>query len=548
MTDESKATPGADQMREAARSAQETLDLRLSRLPRNDMGNAERLVRRFGEDLIFVRDAGGPVGWFAWTGTHWDRDKGESSSLLKAQDTSRLIRDEAAAAEAAGKLKGESDTEFGKRIEGIFKWATISGNANKISAMLEVAAPQMEKRSEDLDADPNLLNCLNCTLILRPADENGVEQIKHDRLHLITRVAPVNYDVTASCAQFEQWLALMQKAKPVRQLLQRIAGYSLTGSTAAQIVPAFFGTGANGKSTFVNVIRGALGDYSQTLPIASLLENEFERGSEATPDIARLVGVRLATASEPPKGRRISTSKLKLYTGGEKIPARELRRGFFEFLPKFKLILSFNDKPPVPAKDDGTWGRVWLIKWGEKVSDELKEENYHLKLLTELPGILNWMLHGYLDWRSHGFEVPESVKRDTTDWREENDPLAGWMADCLVPKPMTYGKETRADLRASYEAWCQDNGLDPISGRSFGMQLGNKGYEKYHDDGTVYGGERSDGPYIQLKPEWAQRANEWRAKHHRKGKTSGAEGGAAVPAGEAEAAVKHGEGLPDRRG
>ena len=65
----------------------------------------------------------------------------------------------------------------------------------------------------------------------------------------------------------------------MRGLLKRFSGYCLSGSAALQVAPLFRGTGANGKSTLVNVMRGIFGAYAQTLPVETLLVNDRKGGA-----------------------------------------------------------------------------------------------------------------------------------------------------------------------------------------------------------------------------------------------------------------------------
>ena len=45
--------------------------------------------------------------------------------------------------------------------------------------------------------------------------------------------------------------------------LQRLAGYALSGSAQEHMLAFLHGTGANGKSVFLNVLRDVMGDYAK---------------------------------------------------------------------------------------------------------------------------------------------------------------------------------------------------------------------------------------------------------------------------------------------
>jgi len=80
--------------------------------PLNDIGNANRLIARFGRDLLFTVE----LGWFVWDGRRWKRSAGPKGQpgpevMQLAQATAMAIADEAdaLAADTAvrdGELRG----------------------------------------------------------------------------------------------------------------------------------------------------------------------------------------------------------------------------------------------------------------------------------------------------------------------------------------------------------------------------------------------------------------------------------------------------------
>ena len=78
------------------------------------------------------------------------------------------------------------------------------------------------------------------------------------------------------------------------------------------------------------------------------------------------------------------------FSGGEVF----LRRDFFELLPIFKLILSFNHKPVITDEGHGMWSRVRLVPFVSTIDDADKDEYLLDKLKAEGPGVLNWALDG----------------------------------------------------------------------------------------------------------------------------------------------------------
>ena len=118
-----------------------------------------------------------------------------------------------------------------------------------------------------------------------------------------------------------------------------------------------------------------------------------------SPSWLRLRGARLVTATETEEGRRWAESRIKALTGGEKIAARFMRQGFFEFQPMFKLIIAGNHKPGLRSVDEAIRRRFHLIPFTVTIPPADRDEHLPEKLKFELPGILAWMFEGCLDWQ-----------------------------------------------------------------------------------------------------------------------------------------------------
>ena len=451
--------------------------------PRNDFGNANRLITRFGNDLLYVEN----VGWFAWDGTRWDREGGRAAAMRLCHRVAQLIRDEAKALkEKPGRISAET-------IDKLFGWAILSGNQAKAHAMLDAAHDYLVQKLEVLDADPLSVACDNGTILLRKT----IQTRPSERKDYITRRLGVPYIEGGGCPRFHAFLERVMPDADMREFLQRIAGYCLTGSTREQCVFIFYGVGRNGKSTFVNVLRHIMGDYAMNSPISTFLaKREGSSGSEASPDVARLPGVRLLTASEPPESARLDEGAIKAMTSNEVVTARHLNQGFFEFRPKFKLMISTNHFPTIRGTDLGIWRRIRLVPWTISIPEDEVDPELEAKLIAEAPGILQWMLDGAEEWLSVGLAPPEKARAAVEDYKAAQDPVGEFLAECCdltgdLKNPSTDRPyETSAEkLRKAYVAWCTREGLDPIKGNAFGAKLAGKGVQKRKSNGlTVYVG------------------------------------------------------------
>src|SRR4030095_2994030 len=108
-----------------------------------------------------------------------------------------------------------------------------------------------------------------------------------------------------------------------------LCGYGCTGATREEKLALIYGVGLNGKTKFIETVRGCLGpDYATGVAMETLLATQ---GEQHPTDLADLRGQRLAIAAETEEGRRLAESKVKMLTGGDRIRARHMRQDFFEF-------------------------------------------------------------------------------------------------------------------------------------------------------------------------------------------------------------------------
>jgi P4 family phage/plasmid primase-like protien len=249
----------------------------------------------------------------------------------------------------------------------------------------------------------------------------------------------------------------------------------LTGDRSEQIIVFFFGLGANGKSVFADAIHYILGDYARTVASETLIESKRTAGS-ATPDIAALIGARLALASETEDGAALAESLIKSMSGDGTMTARALYSSPIEFIPQFKLLILGNHKPIIKGNDYGIWRRVCLVPFKHTFSGESRDSKLLDKLKNEAPHILAWMVEGCLDWRRQGLEkIPNTIKIATEEYRQEQDLIGNWLSECCI---LSQDRETlTTDLYSNYKEWALRNGLRPASNVSLGRRLSERGLQ-----------------------------------------------------------------------
>ena len=235
-----------------------------------------------------------------------------------------------------------------------------------------------------------------------------------------------------------------------------------------------YGTGGNGKGTFLNTLTKILGDYAAVAPMETFLASRNERHPT---DLAGLRGARFVTAQEIEDGQRWAESKIKALNGGDPITARFMRQDFFTFLPKFKLVIAGNNKPSLRSVDAAIRRRFFMIPFTVTISDGQKDKKLSEKLQNEWPGILKWAIDGCLEWRRIGLAPPSCVASATEEYLEAEDNIASWLADCCTIGPRLEAEN--GSVFASYAGWCERSGERPGHRKSLFAKLDARGFSRF---------------------------------------------------------------------
>lgn len=434
-----------------------------------DLGNARRFVRLEGRNFRYCSTTAAG-GWLRWTGQRWEPDDtgAHARAAKRIPDSIRADADRAARS-ARGSADGDPDVAAEKAFGECMAWADQTESAGALDALIRVAkteAPLIVRRTE-LDADPWTFNTPAGTMSLRSGEVHP-----NRREDLLTQIGGVGYDPAATCPRWARFVSeIMDGDAEMVSYLQRIVGYAMVGEVREAAFFIFWGSGRNGKGTFVERIRKVLGTYACNTPTTTFVN----RRDGIPNDLAALDGKRLVTMSESDSGAALEEGLVKQVTGGDPMTARFMRGEFFDFIPVFTPILSTNNKPVVKGMDPAIWSRLHLVPF--VVSFEGRED-HGLKhaLDAELPGILNWCLDGVADWRDHGLKVPAKAKAAGVGYRSEMDVVGRFLEDRT--RPSTVENADNTDLYRAFVTWCQDNGEREKSQRWLTQALQNRRLEQ----------------------------------------------------------------------
>ena len=398
--------------------------------------------------------------WLIFKEGRWQRD-----DELKTVDLAKQV--------AKSMYERASQIDDDNERKAFVKWTLRTESRQALMNMIELAKPDLSVRPELLDVDKYLLNLRNGTYDLR--NDKLLSHSPEDRL---TMMANVEYDPDAKCPK---WIEFLNKIFAGDQdligFVQKALGYSLTGDTGEDCFFIVYGTGANGKTTFLNTIETVLGDYAAQ----SRAETFLSKDRDTIPsDLARLKGRRFVVATEFPQGKVIAESLIKSLTGRDELTVRELFGKWFQYKPQFKIWLGTNHKPVVRDNSVGFWRRVKLIPFEVQIPVNERIRNFEDNLLEEASGILNWMLEGYREWKNEGLGDTEKIREATAEYRDENDVLRDFLEERCIEDPNA--SISKKELYQAYVDWSTFNTEKTLSKGTFLRLIEERGYKPYRSN------------------------------------------------------------------
>lgn len=422
-----------------------------------ETGLADRFEREHKGEFLYNCDS---QLWLVYDTRRWAPDR-DGAVARAMQATVRALYREAA-----------DCLDSGAR-EDMSHWAQRTESARYQEAALRLAQSRIAfaVTSDQFDRDPYTLNCLNCTFDLKTQIAHP-----HDSKDLLTKVAGAALDIDAHSELWDSFIGgATGHNADLAQCLAVSAGCSILGDNREEVGFMVVGPEASGKSTMLESIRGALGDYAGVTAWDTFLGRH---GGGPRPEIIALRGLRLLIASELESGRKLAASTFKQLTGRDTLSARDLHARPVEFTPVFTPWLSCNegDLPSMPDDDGALWRRLRIVPFAFTVRPE--DRRPELKTaLTEDPeqrkAILAWLVRGCHTYLTDGLGDPAAIRDATAAVRERNNPLARFLTEECAFGPTL--RVSRADLRTAYEGFCHAAGEKAVGGRVFCDHIRAKG-------------------------------------------------------------------------
>jgi putative DNA primase/helicase len=305
---------------------------------------------------------------------------------------------------------------------------------------------------------PEQLNMNHDIINLR----NGLYNWKENKLYphnpdyLSTIQIPVLYRPDAVCPSIDYFL-VTTLPPDCMYLAEELFGYCLTADTSLNKAFMLTGSGANGKSTFLNLLEAFVGgDNVAKIPLQEISDNRFKR-ADIFGKLVNLFADLDAKALE-------TSSYFKTIVSGDVIDCERKHQDPFYFRPFAKLIFSANELPRSRDNSFAYFRRWCIVQFPHQFTGDSADRNLTSKLiqLKELSGLLNRALAGLKRLNGNGrFSENSTTESALKEYEKSNDNVFAFISDCCEFSPGE--RLERTELYANFEEYCRSEGFNPAS-------------------------------------------------------------------------------------
>lgn len=402
---------------------------------------AARLLAGHATNMRFVPS----MGWFVFEQGRWVHDVGDHRVTSLALQATNAY------------LAGSEDTKGASRQLGL----------GFLRESLVFAARYVLAEPDDFDGNPYLLG-LPGSQVLDLTTRQRRPMLASD---MVTRVAGAHPDLDDPTAALylRQLVQAMWPDESLREYVRAATAYTLTGSVHEERMFVLFDAedghpqGRRGKSTFLDTLRQAMGDYAMQAPDSLLVY----RKTEAIPtDIAGLKGRRLAWANELPDSAPLDEARVKQIVSTGAVAARFMRQDYFTFQPTHHVWVTTNTLPSVRDTGEGIWRRLTLIPVSAGLhTAAVCDLDGEPAILSQLPhdpafqaALLRWALPALHTSIS---DVPGVTRSLTETHRANQDAYGLFFAESFVisdtPGRPADGAVTRKQLWQMFLDWSAED-------------------------------------------------------------------------------------------
>lgn len=300
-------------------------------------------------------------------------------------------------------------------------------------------------------------------------EDDSFVQFTHE--HIITNIIPWDYNPNAYYQLTDEVMNNIScHDKEIRQLLEEMIGYCMFRRNELGKAFILTGSGSNGKSTFLNMLKTMISKKNLSVLDLKKLDDRFS---------TVMLFNKLANIGDDISDEFITDSaSFKKIVTGETIDAEQKGQPKFDFEPYVKLIFSANNIPRIGKGKDSSAikRRLVIIPFNARfdssnpnfkpfIGDELRgQESMEYMIQLGLKALKNLL-------KERKFTTSEAMQRELEEFEETNNPVLGFFHEAERDSDIKIENEPTSEVYKSYREYCIMSNLTPMSAGEFSKQV-----------------------------------------------------------------------------
>lgn len=320
---------------------------------------------------------------------------------------------------------------------------------NQKNEVLSYIRDMKKLRNADVKINPYVINLENTRLDIRNDKQITFtpNAIEFDRI-------PVTYDPLAYCSDVDKMLNRVFCGDiDLINLFYEMVGYVLLKSLPYETAFIFFGDGANGKSTILDMLKTFIGSANYSAIPLDKLSNRF-----STAELEN----KLANISDDINKIPIKDNgTLKQLISGKAIQAERKGERPFDLVSYATQIFSCNEIPKSFDTSNGFYRRWILIPFNARFSSSDADYDPLIKEKITTPQALSYLLNKALEAykrlrENKRFTEPESVRKLKSSYMINNSPVLSWIEENEITRNKLL-ERPKVVFFSDFQEWCKQS-------------------------------------------------------------------------------------------
>lgn len=296
----------------------------------------------------------------------------------------------------------------------------------------------------------------------------GTKLRPFDRGDFLTYQLPFDYNPEAKAPLFQLYLNRVLPDIERQKILAEFLGYVFVkngnNNLKEEKVLILYGTGANGKSVFFEIVNALLG-------VENVCSYSLQSLTDTTGYYRAMIANKLVNYASEINGN-LETSIFKQLVSGEPVEARLPYGKPMQIKQYAKLIFNCNELPKEVEHTNAYFRRFLIIPFDVTIPEHEQDKQLHTKIIeSELSGVFNWVLEGLntlLEQKK--FSDCEAAKQAVEKYKTQSDSVKLFIEENgYQPSPDEY--RVVKELYTAYRTYCLDDGFKPVNKTNFIKRL-----------------------------------------------------------------------------